>query len=499
MAPFFLSFFSFRCAIAADFSLNNKPNRSRQNVRKKENLIHLVMADTDWSETSLEGLKYRDLQRLAKEAGVKANLPKAQIVQKLVQMRNKLKTKSRSSFATPTIALVSKKTDPLRAKLATPGSVGKAKARRMASAVKLTPAKLARLTPNRKTTTPLKVGTPAKGATPKSNTPVKVATPAKTATPKAAATPAKTITPKTATPAKFAKSPRASTGKMQIPATKATPSKTVLAATKTTPAKTITPAKVSSAMKAMSASKVKTPVTVKRTPFKASAMKSMRKASPAPTGIPRFVSKKAPNFAKLHEQEFNKMESIDITHSKRKERATQSRASMVKEKFEKAKEMAGRHQEVMDKLSKRVTPMDGARKPMRRSPRNAENNPPAAAAAAAFVPSNLVVGEFNFGGVARKSTGVGKPFVFTASPAKVLGNTTNASENTFNLKASLAKPLAYKPHTGKLKDWSETQKNKRQGMSMKTGPTATNKQKQVIKGVRMNKRAEMLMLKRRQN
>ena len=74
---------------------------------------------------------------------------------------------------------------------------------------------------------------------------------------------------------------------------------------------------------------------------------------------------------------------------------------MAKERFEKAREITREHRAAMDRLSsKKVTPAAAAAdKQVRRSPRNnVENNPPSSA----FVPSNLVVGEFNFGGVSKQ-------------------------------------------------------------------------------------------------
>ena len=118
------------------------------------------------------------------------------------------------------------------------------------------------------------------------------------------------------------------------------------------------------------------------------------------------------------------------------------------------------------------------------------------------MPSNLVVGSFDFGGVSKRQQGAGKAFKFTASPAKskaVLG------EKTVNRKAAAGSEAAvpvkrpamgYRPHTGKLKDWNELQREKRMAMAGKAGNSKVEKRQQVIKGVRMNKRAELLLKKR---
>ena len=126
---------------------------------------------------------------------------------------------------------------------------------------------------------------------------------------------------------------------------------------------------------------------------------------------------------------------------------------------------------------------------------------------AAFVPSNLVVGSFNFGGVSKQQQGAGKAFKFTASPAKakaVLGEKTNRKAGAGSEAAVPVKrpTMGYRPHTGKLKDWNELQREKR--MAMAAGPgmagggnaKAAERRQQVIKGVRMNKRAELLLKKR---
>ena len=55
--------------------------RGRQNVRK------FTMASSPDDEASLEAMKYRDLQKVAKEVGVKANLPKAQLIQKIMEAK----------------------------------------------------------------------------------------------------------------------------------------------------------------------------------------------------------------------------------------------------------------------------------------------------------------------------------------------------------------------------------------------------------------------------
>jgi len=90
------------------------------------------------------------------------------------------------------------------------------------------------------------------------------------------------------------------------------------------------------------------------------------------------------------------------------------------------------------------------------------------------------------------------------TPASVaLNNITNRSVNlatpgsarkqAFNLKESLAKPLGYKPHAGKLPTWGDKKASDMRSVATKD---VIERTRNIIKGVRMNKRAALMMQNR---
>lgn len=271
----------------------------------------------------------------------------------------------------------------------------------------------------------------------------------------------------------------------------------------------------------------------------------------AESQIPRFVkfaqknkTGKIPDFAKMHEKNFKKMESLD-TYIEKKKKLTDT----ITKQLDRAKALSMEHNSIVKQLKSKT-------------PRNTDTTD------SKFVPAvtstakmNLNFGAqianqgFKFGSTVSTNKSA-EPFKFSAKPVaaapkvvprqrqdvksstmskaatkplnsnkkarkslvnptpnKPLLNITNNSNKSinltnksmtgtpskkFDLAASLAKPLGYKPHTGKLKPWEKKKKevvvNK---LESSTQEQTKQRQMEVIKGVRLNKRAELLMMRRK--
>ena len=165
---------------------------------------------------------------------------------------------------------------------------------------------------------------------------------------------------------------------------------------------------------------------------------------------------------------------------------------------------------------------------LRRSPRNVQtslNTHPQHKQHKAFVaPTNVTIKEANFKFLSQatvkpsssirnpqETSNKNKPFKFNAKDViistkhenNILSNITNSSSvsihspsrNNFDLKASLSKPLSYKPHKGKLGEWNP-RKTLEQRKALSNKMACKTKKGDIIRGVRLNKRTELLMKKR---
>ncbi|XP_034418800.1 nucleolar and spindle-associated protein 1 isoform X2 [Cyclopterus lumpus] len=251
-----------------------------------------------------------------------------------------------------------------------------------------------------------------------------------------------------------------------------------------------------------------------------------------------------PNFKKLHEAHFNKMESIDTYVQRKTKQMETSRSSVKKPKRLSAKtkpqQVEGKAQgKANQSLASMFSPVPVAKRPAedRRTLPSASKAPPAKPAAkedAPFRPSVLSSRRVNVRfteatrdnasqkslvktparmslGVTsstpkRQAAGGGKPknvkistCSATKTPAFVFtGNTsTSTSPGTqkksgFDLKESLSRPLTYKPHAGKLKPFGDNQENTAANKSLISNSHQKNyKQHQVqTRGARRAKHVE---------
>lgn len=264
-----------------------------------------------------------------------------------------------------------------------------------------------------------------------------------------------------------------------------------------------------------------------------------KKSSEEETQIPkpRFVkyaqkgrAGKMPNFSKMHDKVFEKMDSLDTYVEKRTDRKaklvrtpitgkkTEGRpgvAETVAQQLDRAKAAAEKHTAFVASLKSKKKQQ-----------------------APSFIPTVTSISKINLNFGTENSTEASQElFKFSAKPkaaiAKVvpkqrkdlksstklkspklkeskaapkpLENITNQSAviatpgRKFDLVASLAKPLPYQPHKGKLKALEKKRKPAFPSSSLEPGSQAEVKQRQleVIKGVRLNKRAELLMRRRK--
>ncbi|KAM9842777.1 nucleolar and spindle-associated protein 1 [Aulostomus maculatus] len=199
-----------------------------------------------------------------------------------------------------------------------------------------------------------------------------------------------------------------------------------------------------------------------------------------------------PNFKKLHEAHFNKMESID-SYVQRKTKHMETLRNSVK----KLKNGKRSHTSMFSPVLENKSAAEDKRRATLLSAGKAQRNKPAEKEDAPFRPSVLSTRRINvrFSEVTHnnefKKSLVKTPArmslcVASSTPQKQTGNGNNMKTSTssttktpgpyiftgytsvtpgtqkktsFDLKASLSRPLNYKPHTGKLKPFGEAKEN----------------------------------------
>ncbi|XP_068577749.1 nucleolar and spindle-associated protein 1 isoform X2 [Cebidichthys violaceus] len=235
--------------------------------------------------------------------------------------------------------------------------------------------------------------------------------------------------------------------------------------------------------------------------------------------IPRFQGRQqknkpslkpvTPNFKKLHEAQFNKMESID-TYFQRKTKQMETSRSSVKKRLSaktKPQQVEGKTQvKANQSRASMFSPVSATKRPAedRRTMPSASKAPPykpAEKGDAPFRPSVLSTRRINVrfseatcdngnkrslvktparmslcvaSSTPQKQPAGGKPtndkistFSAPKSPGAFvfIGNTSTSTtpgtqkKSGFDLKASLSRALTYKPHSGKLKPFGDNQEN----------------------------------------
>jgi len=238
------------------------------------------------------------------------------------------------------------------------------------------------------------------------------------------------------------------------------------------------------------------------------------------SNIPRFVkyanaqrgkssARKVPNFAKIHEKNFKKMESLD-DYVEKKKKLTDT----VTKQLNKARELAKEHSSIVSKVKSSlnakfaVTSVDKMNLNFGKTSKpSAEPFKFSAVASAKTAPVPKIVPKERKDIKVTTRTKparvkkITKPNVETN--VKPLLNITNKSMNEtktpgkkFDLAASLAKPLTYQPHKGKLKPIEKKKVDSTPVLPARTKEEAKQRQMEMIKGVRLNKRAELLMMRR---
>ncbi|KAM8833720.1 nucleolar and spindle-associated protein 1 isoform 3-T3 [Synchiropus picturatus] len=205
-------------------------------------------------------------------------------------------------------------------------------------------------------------------------------------------------------------------------------------------------------------------------------------------GIPRLKKAKSktftPNFKKMHEAQFNKMESIDSyvqrknkqkemlkSSAKETQKANPGRTSMFSPAPSNKRPVEDKRRLTYSAAKKEDVPfrpsvLSTRRINVRFSEATRDNEykgslikTPArmSPCVTSITPKTNDVGKLNNSRTSMLSTSkTNGTFVFSANTTATPGT---HKKPTFDLKASLSRPLGYKPHTGKLKPFGEWRQN----------------------------------------
>lgn len=498
------------------------------------------------NEDTLNALSYRDLQKRAKANGVKANQPKEALIRALMSQASQTEsaipeTDDETSILTEDGVASEDDAPP-------PKDAGRPTKRKRFAEFYTAPlvpgAKRQRRSLASTPGSPLKDVIPPKtpDSTPKLNTTITLedapGTPTQRRSRSKASTPQAlnvTVTldrPKAKTPTPQASAHKTPLAKRTSIARGSPAPKALAASVKKMP---MTPRSVqkmrtsnllSSRKKSLAANNssiMDTPGTSTRAPASTSVAKraSVKKTSFQPSQLPRLARKKVPDFAKLHAEQFEKMETLEVYLQKKQERflkvMTPGKPANPDDKLTRKSPRNVSTSKIATFARTSTAASSASKVPTMKTqpqpkPTAKPVDPVKPAPATTIAPSkpfvfDLKEANFNFGASTLQS---GKPFVFKAAPStpsnKILHNITNNAEGTpgsakkFDLKASLAKPLGYQPHKGKLKPWDpkvKAEARKAMATQAKVNEDRRETGRALIKGVRLNKRAELLLKRRK--
>ena len=245
------------------------------------------------------------------------------------------------------------------------------------------------------------------------------------------------------------------------------------------------------------------------------------------SNIPRFMKyatktnlgssvRKVPNFAKIHAKNSEKLDSLD-DYVERKKKLTDT----VKKQLDQARAVAEEHNSIVNKVkskfvpavtstakmnlnfgntsasSKKKEPFKFDSKPVAAAPKVAlkERKDPKTSRTAKAKP------EPKKPAVRRESKTDPKPLLNITNKSMAMERSINTTrtpgKGKFDLKASLAKGLSYEPHKGKVKPLERKREKRKPVLEAASQQETKARQMEVIRGVRLNKRAELMMIKRK--